>query len=113
MRALAAAACLAGVAIVMSGCGVTKQPGQIAVRTIEDDWEGFYVASSDPFPSRPDLAGKDTLRSIHCGAKTTPAGTLTCTLVVGHGASGGKAITAHVLVTFDTQGILRKWKFTG
>ena len=41
----------------MSGCGVDKDPGQIAVRTIQDDWEGFYVASNDPFPSRPDLAG--------------------------------------------------------
>jgi hypothetical protein len=113
MRALAAAACLVGVAMVMSGCGVDKNPGQIAVRTIEDDWEGFYVASNDPFPSRPDLAGYDTLRHITCDPKTTPARTLTCTLVVGRGASGGTAKTLHVLVTFDAQDVLRKWKFTG
>ncbi|HET6171935.1 MAG TPA: hypothetical protein VFD90_04995 [Gaiellales bacterium] len=113
MRALAAAACLVGVAVVMSGCGVAKNPGTIAVKTIEDDWQGFYVASNDPFPSRPDLAGKDTLRSIHCGDKTTAAGTLTCTLVAGHGAHGGTAITAHVLVRFDAQDVLRQWKFTG
>src|SRR3954447_563144 len=113
MRAPAAAACLVGVAIVMSGCGVDKSPGQIAVSTITDDWEGFYVASNDPFPSRPDLAGKDTLREIHCQDKTTPQRTLTCTLVVGNGASGGTAMTEHVLVTFDAQGVLRKWTFTG
>ena len=113
MRALAAAACLVGVAIVMSGCGVDKNPGQIAVSTIEDDWEGFFVASNDPFPSRPDLAGYDTLRHIVCDSKTTPARTLTCTLVVGRGASGGQAKTLPVLVTFDAQGVLRKWKFTG
>jgi hypothetical protein len=113
MRALAAAACLVGVAVVMSGCGVDKDPGKIAVRTIQDDWEGFFVASNDPFPSRPDLAGDDTLRSIHCDAKTTAARTLTCTLVVGHGATGGQAKTLHVLVTFDAQDVLRKWKFTG
>jgi len=113
MRALAAAACLVGVAVVMSGCGVDKSPGKIAVSTIEDDWEGFYVASNDPFPSRPDLAGYDTLRHIVCDADTTPARTLTCTLVVGRGASGGQAKTLHVLVTFDAQDVLRKWKFTG
>ena len=79
MRALAAAACLVGVAIVISGCGVDKNPGKIAVKTIEDDWEGFYVASSDPFPARPDLAGHDTIRSIRCehederGADAAPA----------------------------------------
>jgi hypothetical protein len=112
MRALAAA-CLAGVAIVMSGCGVNQNPGKVAVKTIEDDWDGFYVATSDPFPTRPDLAGQDTIRSIRCGAKKSAAGTLTCTLVVGHGQHGGNAITAHVLVTFDAQGVLRKWKFTG
>jgi hypothetical protein len=113
MRALAAAACLAGVALAMSGCGVNRDPGKVAVKTIEDDWDGFYVATSDPFPTRPDLAGLDTIRSIRCGSKTTPAGTLTCTLVVGHGRHGGKATTAHVLVTFDAQNVLRKWKFTG
>jgi hypothetical protein len=120
MRVLAAAACLAGVAIVMSGCGVDQNPGKVAVKTIEDDWEGFYVASSSPFPSRPDLAGQDTIRRIHCGSKRSTAGTqksaagtLTCTLVVGHGAHGGKSITAHVLVRFDAQGVLRQWKFTG
>jgi hypothetical protein len=113
MRALAAAACLVGVAVVMSGCGVDKDPGKIAVRTIEDDWVGFFVATNDPFPSRPDLAGYDTLRHIVCDAKTTPARTLTCTLDVGQGASGGQAKILHVLVTFDEQGVLRKWKFTG
>jgi hypothetical protein len=113
MRTLAAAVCLVGVAVVMSGCGVDKDPGEIAVRTITDDWEGFFVASSDPFPSRPDLAGDDTLRSIHCDSKTTAARTLTCTLVVGPGATGGQAKTLHVLVTFDAQDVLRKWKFTG
>jgi hypothetical protein len=113
MRALAAAACLVGVAIVMSGCGVDKDPGKVAVKTIEDDWVGFFVASNDPFPSRPDLAGYDTLRHITCDAKTTAARTLTCTLVVGRGASGGQAKTLHVLVTFDAQDVLRKWKFTG
>jgi hypothetical protein len=112
MRALAAA-CLVGVAIVMSGCGVDKGPGTIAVKTIEDDWVGFYIASNDPFPSRPDLAGYDTLRHIVCDPKTTPARTLTCTLVVGRGASGGQAKILHVLVTFDAQDVLRKWKFTG
>jgi hypothetical protein len=113
MRALAAAACLAGVAFVVSGCGVNQDPGKIAVKTIKDDWDGFYVATSDPFPTRHDLAGQDTIRSIHCGAKKSAAGTLTCTLVVGHGAHGGRATTLHVLVTFDAQGVLRKWKFTG
>jgi hypothetical protein len=112
MRALAAA-CLAGVALVITGCGVDKNPGKIAVKTIEDDWDGFYVASNSPFPSRPDLAGQDTIRSIHCGSKKTAAGTLTCTLVVGHGAHGGRSTTAHVLVRFDAQGVLRQWKFTG
>jgi hypothetical protein len=112
MRALAAA-CLAGVAIVMSGCGVNQNPGKIAVKTIEDDWDGFYVATSDPFPTRPDLAGQDTIRSIRCGAKKSAAGTLTCTLVVGRSRHGGKATTVHVLVTFDASGVLRKWKFTG
>jgi hypothetical protein len=112
MRALAAA-CLAGVALVIAGCGTTQNPGKIAVKTIEDDWEGFYIASSSPFPSRPDLARLDTIRSIECGSKKTAAGTLTCTLVVGKGDHGGKATTVHVLVRFDAQGVLRQWKFTG
>ena len=114
MRALAAAACLVGVAVVMSGCGVDKSPGKIAVSTIEDDWEGFYIASSDPFPTRPDLKGQDTIRSIHCGDKKQEgAGTLTCTLVVGAGPTGGRQTTLRVLVRFDDQDVLRQWKFTG
>jgi hypothetical protein len=113
MRALAAAACLVGVALVITGCGVAKNPGKIAVRTIEDDWEGFYVASSNPFPGRPDLAGEDTIRSIHCGSKKSAAGTLRCTLVVGHSAHGGTTKTVHVIVRFDAQGVLRQWKFAG
>ena len=112
MRALAAA-CLAGVAIVMSGCGVNQNPGKIAVKTIEDDWEGFYVSSRSPFPSRPDLAGHDTIRSIHCGTKTNAAGLLRCTLVVGSSAHGGTAKTVRVIVRFDAQGVLRQWKFAG
>jgi hypothetical protein len=113
VRALAAAACLAGVALAITGCGVSKDPGKIAVKTIEDDWEGFYVASSSPFPGRPDLAGQDTIRSIHCGAKKNAAGTLRCTLVVGHSAHGGKGKTVQVIVRFDAQGVLRQWKFAG
>ena len=66
MRSLAAG-CLVGVALVITGCGTSNNAGKVAVNTIEDDWEGFYIASSDPFPSRPDLKGQDTIRSIHCG----------------------------------------------
>ena len=113
MRAHAAAACLVGVALLITGCGVSKDAGKIAVRTIEDDWEGFYVASSSPFPSRPDLARQDTIRSIHCGAKKNAAGTLRCTLVVGHSAHGGTTKTVRVVVYFDAQGVLRRWKFAG
>jgi hypothetical protein len=113
MRAHAAAACLVGVAFVLTGCGAAKDPGKIAVRTIEDDWEGFYVASSSPFPSRPDLAGHDTIRSIRCGNKKSAAGTLRCTLVVGHSAHGGTSKTVRVVVRFDAQGVLRQWKFAG
>ena len=113
MRALAAAACLVAIAIVLSGCGVDQTPGQIAVRTIEDDWVGFFIGSNDPFPAQPELAGKNTLRRIRCQQKMTVARTLTCTLVAGHGASGGTAVVARVLVTFDAQGVLRKWKFIG
>jgi hypothetical protein len=98
---------------VITGCGVAKNPGKIAVKTIEDDWEGFYIASSSPFPGRPDLARQDTIRSIHCGAKESAAGTLRCTLVVGHGARGGKGKTVRVVVRFDAQGVLRQWKFAG
>ena len=113
MRALAAG-CLVGVALVISGCGTSKDAGKVAVSTIRDDWEGFYIASSDPFPTRHDLKGLDTIRSIRCGDKAKGgAGSLRCTLVVGRGSSGGKAITVHVLVTFDAQGILRKWTFAG
>jgi hypothetical protein len=111
MRALAAG-CLVGVALVVTGCGTSKDAGKVAVKTIEDDWEGFYVASSDPFPKRPDLKGQDTIRSIRCGDKKQDgAGTLRCTLVVGHGAAGGRQQTLGVIVTFDEQGILRKWTF--
>jgi len=113
MRALAAG-CLVGVALVISGCGTSKDAGKVAVSTIKDDWEGFYIASSDPFPARHDLKGLDTIRSIRCGDKKgNKAGSLRCTLVVGHGKSGGVAPTLHVLVTFDAQGVLRKWTFTG
>ena len=113
MRSLAAG-CLVGVALVITGCGVAKNPGKIAVKTIEDDWEGFYIASGNPFPSRPDLKGEDTIRSIECGAKKgSGAGTLRCTLVVGPGPKGGRQTTVGVLVRFDDQGVLREWKFTG
>jgi hypothetical protein len=113
MRALAAG-CLVGVVLVVSGCGTSKDAGKVAVTTIEDDWEGFYIASSNPFPSRPDLKGQDTIRHIECGEKkASGAGTLRCTLVVGHGAKGGKQQTVHVLVRFDAQSVLRQWKFTG
>jgi hypothetical protein len=112
MRAFAAG-CLVGVALVITGCGVSQDAGKLAVKTIEDDWEGFYVASRDPFPQRPDLAGMDTIRSIHCGAKKSAASTLRCTLVVGPSAHGGSAKTVRVLVRFDAQGVLRQWKFTG
>jgi hypothetical protein len=113
MRALAAG-CLVGVALVVAGCGSSSDAGKVAVKTIEDDWEGFYVASSDPFPSRHDLAGLDTIRSIRCGdKKDSGAGTLRCTLVVGEGAHGGSATTVRVVVRFDAQGTLRQWKFTG
>jgi hypothetical protein len=113
MRSLAAAACLAGVGIVLAGCGVQQSAGKIAVKTIKDDWDGFYIASTSPFPSRPDLKGQDTIRAITCGAKENAARTLRCTLVVGHGKHGGRATTLHVIVRFDTQGILRQWKFAG
>ena len=113
MRALAAG-CLVGVALVISGCGTSKDAGKVAVSTIQDDWVGFYVSSSDPFPARQDLKGLDTIRSIHCGDKKgSGAGSLRCTLVVGHGTHGGKGMTVHVLVLFDAQGVLRQWKFTG
>jgi hypothetical protein len=112
MRALAAG-CLVGVALVFTGCGTSKDAGKVATQTIEDDWEGFYIASSDPFPARHDLKGLDTIRSIHCGEKTASGQTLTCTLSVAHGAHGGVATTVHVLVRFDDQGVLRQWKFTG
>jgi hypothetical protein len=112
MRSLAAA-CLVGVALVIAGCGVDKDPGQIAVTTIEDDWEGFYVVTSDPFPTRPDLAGKNTIRDIKCDPKTNAAGRLQCTLVVGPGSAGPGAKVVHVAVHFDAQGTLREWKFTG
>jgi len=113
MRTLAAG-CLVGLVLVVSGCGTSKDAGKVAVSTIEDDWEGFYIASNDPFPSRPDLKGQDTIREIECGEKKGDgAGTLTCTLVVGHGSEGGKQQTVHVLVRFDDQSVLRQWKFTG
>jgi hypothetical protein len=113
MRSLAAG-CLVGVALVVTGCGTSKDAGKVAVKTIEDDWEGFYVASSDPFPTRPDLKGQDTIRSIRCGEKKQDgAGTLRCTLVVGHGDTGGKQQTVGLIVRFDEQGILRQWKFAG
>jgi len=113
MRALAAVACLLGVAIVITGCGVDKDPGQIAVTTIQDDWEGFYVVTSDPFPTRPDLKGKNTIRHIACDPKTNASGKLDCTLIVGPGDKGPGAKTVHVNVRFDDQGTLREWKFTG
>ncbi len=113
MRSLAAG-CLVGVALVITGCGTSNNAGKVAVNTIEDDWEGFYIASSDPFPSRPDLKGQDTIRSIHCGEKKQEgAGTLRCTLVVGSSARGGTAKTVRVIVRFDAQGVLRQWKFAG
>jgi hypothetical protein len=112
MRALAAG-CLVGVALVFTGCGTSKDAGKVATQTIEDDWEGFFIGSRDPFPQRPDLAGMDTIRSIHCDPKKNAAGTLRCTLVVGRSAHGGKAKTVQVLVRFDAQGVLRQWKFTG
>ena len=113
MRALVAAVCLAGVVLVMTGCGVDKNPGKIAVTTIEDDWEGFYVVTSDPFPSRPDLDGKNTIRHIECDSETNASGMLDCTLVVGPGESGPGQKVVHVRVRFDEQGTLREWKFTG
>jgi hypothetical protein len=112
MRALAAG-CLVGVALVFTGCGTSQDAGKVATTTIEDDWDGFFIASSDPFPARHDLKGMDTIRRIHCGEKKPGADTLTCTLVVGHGAHGRQSTTVHVLVRFDSQGILRQWKFTG
>ena len=113
MRMLAAG-CLVGLVLVVSGCGTSKNASKVAVSTIEDDWEGFYIASSDPFPTRPDLKGQDTIREIACGDKKgTGAGTLTCTLVVGHGSKGGTQHTVHVIVRFDDQSVLRQWKFTG
>jgi hypothetical protein len=113
MRVLAAGF-LVGVALVVTGCGSSKDAGKVAVSTIQDDWEGFYVASNDPFPQRHDLAGMDTIRSIRCGDKKgNGAGTLRCTLVVGPGPKGGRRTTVRVLVRFDDQGVLRQWKFTG
>ncbi len=113
MRAFAAGL-LIGVALVISGCGTSKDASKVAVSTIKDDWEGFYIASTDPFPARHDLKGLDTIRRIHCGDKArSGAGSLRCTLVVGHGAHGGTQTTVHVLVTFDAQSVLRKWAFTG
>jgi hypothetical protein len=113
MRSLAAAACLAGVGVVLAGCGVQESKGQIATKTIRDDWVGFYTASDSPFPSRPDLKGQNTLRHIVCGEHEDAHRMLPCTLVVGHGKSGGRATVLHVIVRFDKQGILRQWKFAG
>ena len=112
MRAFAAG-CLVGVVLVVTACGVNEDAGKVAVKTIEDDWQGFFVGSRDPFPQRPDLAGMDTIRSIHCDPKKNAAGTLRCTLVVARSARGGTAKTVQVLVRFDAQGVLRQWKFTG
>jgi hypothetical protein len=112
MRALAAG-CLVGFALALTACGSSKDAGKIAVSTIEDDWEGFYVASRDPFPARPELAGLDTIRSIRCDSETTAAGTLRCSLVVGHGAHGARERRVGVLVRFDDQGVLREWSFAG
>ena len=112
MRALAAG-CLVGVALVFTGCGTSKDAGKVATTTIKDDWEGFFIASSDPFPARPDLKGFATIRSIHCGSRKAGTDTLTCALVVGEGVHGSRVKTVRVLVRFDAQGILRQWKFTG
>jgi hypothetical protein len=112
MRSLAAG-CLVGVALVITGCGVSKDAGKVAIKTIEDDWEGFYIASSDPFPTRPDLKDFHTIRSIRCDDKVNAARTLRCTLVVGRGEHGGATKTVRVVVRFDDQDVLRQWKFTG
>jgi len=113
MRALAAG-CLVGVALLVAGCGSSKDAGKVAVKTIKDDWEGFFVASNDPFPKRHDLAGMDTIRRIRCGdKKQSGAGSLRCTLVVGEGDHGSRVKTVQVVVRFDADGILRQWKFTG
>ncbi|MDX6539708.1 MAG: hypothetical protein QOI71_1318 [Gaiellales bacterium] len=112
MRALAAG-CLVGVALVFTGCGTSQDAAKVATKTIEDDWAGFFIASSDPFPARPDLKGFATIRSIHCGSRKAGTDTLTCALVVGRGKHGGRAKSVHVRVRFDSQDVLRQWKFTG
>ena len=76
-----------------------KDASKVAVSTIEDDWEGFFIASSNPFPTRPDLKGQDTIRETTCGKQQgTGAGTLRCTLGVGHGSKGRTQHTEHVRV---------------
>ncbi len=90
-------------------------PGKVAVNTIEDDWEGFYVASSDPFPSRPDLKGQDTIRSIHCGDKKQRgrghADAARSSSGPARRAAGRRRSACSCAST--TQGVLRQWKFTG
>ncbi len=114
MRALAAGF-LVGVALLVTGCGTSKDAGKVAVSTIQDDWEGFYVASNDPFPARHDLAGMDTHPQHPLRRQEGQRG--------GHAplharrrrgrARQSRAKTVRVLVRFDAQGILRQWKFTG
>ena len=114
MRALAAAACLVGVAIVMTGCGVDKDPGQIAVTTIEDDWEGFYVVTQRPVPvaARSRGLGHDPAHRLRSEDERRPARSPARSSSAAAPAER-PAKTLHVLVRFDDQDVLREWKFTG
>ena len=99
---------LALLVAVAAGCGSSNPPGKTAEKVIDGDWEGAFIASKSPFPSRPDLAGFSTVKSNVCTPRMDARRQVRCSLVVSDGSS---LRHVGVVATFGSNGVLQRWEF--
>ena len=93
--------------LVATGCGSSKSRSETARVVIEKDWEGAFIASSDPFPHRPQLAGLSHV-DVRCADAAKDAPIVHCTLVA---SAGARRVRIGAEARFDSSGTLRGWTF--
>ena len=92
--------------LVAAGCGSSKSRAETARTVIEKDWEGAFIAGSDPFPQHPELAGLSHV-DVSCAAAAKDASRVRCMLVA---SAGSRRVRLGALARFDSSGTLRGWR---
>ena len=92
--------------LVAAGCGSAKSRSETARGVIEKDWEGAFIATNDPFPRHPELAGLSHV-DVRCADAGAEAAIVRCSLVA---SAGSRRVRIGARARFDSSGTLRAWE---